>query len=369
MKKDNLVAHPGSRLKEILEQRGLKQKDFANEIQVASSQFNEIIKGKRSITADFAILLEAALGIRAIEWLTMQGEYDLDKSKEKLSKINSITTQLEKWNKVRELIPYSFFRKQGFITGDILSDKEKIKEIYNISSLEELSVKLAAAENSRKFRKTEVRATNKVNLLGWLSLVDYEARQIKDINNYDPSIKDSLISLLRKVFLANKNVKDNCETILKDAGIKLIYQDKPEQAPVDGVAFWQGNNPVIGLSGRYNRLDNFAFTLFHELGHIFYHEQQIKENNLSIDRLDNLDDYSFITKDKEEKEANTFASDNLIPKKEWDRFNFENYIFSDNAIQNFADSIGIHPAIVIGRLRFENPILYRRRFKVSNEIL
>ena len=87
--------HPGEILKEELESRGISQKDFASAISISYTMLNEILNGKRSITADFAILVEAALGTPAEHWLNMQARYNLQtvKSKETvMSKFKSIRT-------------------------------------------------------------------------------------------------------------------------------------------------------------------------------------------------------------------------------------------------------------------------------------
>ena len=138
MKKERIAEHPGSILKRELEDRGLKQKDFANEIQIAYSQLNEIINGKRNITPDFALILESALGIKAIQWLQYQSMYDLQRLVWKQGPNKDKTNQLERWNTVREYIPYSFFRKMGFITGNISNDEIIIKELYSVDSLDKI---------------------------------------------------------------------------------------------------------------------------------------------------------------------------------------------------------------------------------------
>lgn len=364
MENKNSNSHPGLLLKKELEERGLKQSDFANEIQIRPSQFNEIINGKRTITADFALLLESALGISALFWLNYQAKCDLDKSRAKAK--NPISAQLESWNKIREFIPYSYFKKMGIITGDIVKDEVTIKEIYNVTNISEL-VQTSNSIKSNRYRKTETRAFNPVNVHGWLNLVDYNTKDQK-VGVFNPKKKEELLSSLRSAFSGNK-VEEKTKKILNNAGIKFIVQEKPEQAPIDGVAFWSNKNPVIGLTKRYNRLDNFAFTLFHELGHVFLHENEIKKKDLDIDLVDNLDDYTSNIRDKEEVQANEFASNNLIPQDAWEQYIEDHYEFSDTSIIRFAKQIDIHPAIVIGRLRFENPILYRRRFRVSNEII
>ena len=72
------TVHPGEILSDELDMRGIKQKDFASTIGMPASVLNDIIKGKRSVTPDIAILLEAALGKDAISWLRLQAERDLE---------------------------------------------------------------------------------------------------------------------------------------------------------------------------------------------------------------------------------------------------------------------------------------------------
>ena len=78
-----IAIHPGEILKEELESRGITQKDFAKAISVSYTMLNEILNAKRSVTADFAILVEAALGTPAEHWLNMQARYNLQTAKTK----------------------------------------------------------------------------------------------------------------------------------------------------------------------------------------------------------------------------------------------------------------------------------------------
>ena len=77
--------HPGEVLKEEIESRGILQKDFAETISVSYTRLNEILNGKRPITADFALLVEAAFGTPAEHWLNMQARYNLQTSRAKES--------------------------------------------------------------------------------------------------------------------------------------------------------------------------------------------------------------------------------------------------------------------------------------------
>ena len=68
--------HPGEMIKDEIEYRGISQKALAAEIGVPASVLNEVLKGKRAVSTEYALLLEAALGIEADIWLKLQAEYN-----------------------------------------------------------------------------------------------------------------------------------------------------------------------------------------------------------------------------------------------------------------------------------------------------
>lgn len=61
--------------------RGISQEELAHELGVLPTFLNDILKGKRGITADFAILLEKSLGISSDYWMRFLGQYDIDKAR------------------------------------------------------------------------------------------------------------------------------------------------------------------------------------------------------------------------------------------------------------------------------------------------
>lgn len=76
-----MLIHPGEMLKDEIEARGITQKDLAKRMGVSYTVFNEILNGKRPITTEYALLLEAALGIDAGIWLRLQADYNMQKAK------------------------------------------------------------------------------------------------------------------------------------------------------------------------------------------------------------------------------------------------------------------------------------------------
>ena len=103
--------------------------------------------------------------------------------------------------------------------------------------------------------------------------------------------------------------------------------------------------PVIGLTLRYDRLDNFFFCLFHELGHVVKHIATSKAELF----LDDLDQSSA---EKAEKQADEFAVRHLVPEKEWRQF-WEVGDFEPENVRRVAKRLGIHGAILAGRVRNE----------------
>lgn len=69
--------HPGEILKDELEARGMSQRKFAAVIGISYSVLNEVINGKRPITTDTALKIEAATEIPAYIWVNMQSAYNM----------------------------------------------------------------------------------------------------------------------------------------------------------------------------------------------------------------------------------------------------------------------------------------------------
>src|SRR5574344_2117608 len=87
--------HPGSIIKEEIESRGITQKEFAAQTGLSRSVLNDILNEKRSVNIEYALLFEAALGIDADFWISMQNRYDIIKVKRN----KSFSQRLEKIRK------------------------------------------------------------------------------------------------------------------------------------------------------------------------------------------------------------------------------------------------------------------------------
>lgn len=84
------LIHPGEMIKDEIQARGMTQKDLAQKMGVSYSVFNEILNGKRPVTTEYALLLEAALGTNANIWLGLQADYNMQKAKRNKSFIKRL---------------------------------------------------------------------------------------------------------------------------------------------------------------------------------------------------------------------------------------------------------------------------------------
>jgi HTH-type transcriptional regulator/antitoxin HigA len=349
------AVHPGKKLDSILKSRGISQRVFSSLIQVPHSTLNSFIVGDKSITVELAIKLQAVeLGMSAKQWMHEQLEYDLEKANEQASKDTEL---IKVWNLIQAKIPVSFFKKQGLIGNELKGNIESILKVYGATNVNEFTG-VIDSYTFKHFRKSSAFSELRTNVIAWSFMAEHKALEITPKEKFDNSIekRSKLISELRQVFKKNKGVIENTKKVLWNYGIKLIQLNRPSKTPVDGKCFMSNGHPAIALSMKYARLDNFAFNVFHELGHVYLHlSKDYSNESFFTNNSDN---------DKLEFEANEFARNSLIPLILWEEFEMNSFGFSDDEITEFAKKIGIHPAIVWGRVCYEHNSFYRRASKI-----
>ena len=92
----SMLIHPGEMIKDEIIARGITQKELAKQMGVSYTVFNEILNGKRPVTTEYALLLEAALGTNASIWIGLQADYNMQKMKQD----RSFMKRLEKIRKI-----------------------------------------------------------------------------------------------------------------------------------------------------------------------------------------------------------------------------------------------------------------------------
>jgi len=133
---------------------------------------------------------------------------------------------------------------------------------------------------------------------------------------------------------------------LKDSGIALVVEPHLPQTHLDGTAtLLRGATPVIGMTLRYDRLDNFWFVLFHELGHLALH--------LGSGGNDQFFDDLEAEAEGLESEADRFASEAVMPSEVWET-SVARYVRTAESVKALAHDLGVSPALIAGRIRKES---------------
>ena len=202
------------------------------------------------------------------------------------------------------------------------------------------------------FRKNKSTWTNyrtdKYALMAWCLRVLQLSRKYPIEKSYKSgSLK---LSTLTKLSYFN-NGPLLAREYLEKHGIQLFVIPHLKKTFLDGAAMiLEDGTPVVVLTLRYDRIDNFWFCLLHELAHLIKHLSKDKPN-IIIDELEHQR-ARIGGKDVKEEEADIIAQNTLIPRKYWKKVNLEEKDLAKE-VESLSEQLKIHPAIVVGRIRFE----------------
>lgn len=299
-----LSPHPGIILKGELDEHGLSQRELAAAIGKSAPMINGILNGTKDITVEIAVLLEAALpgSMKAADWMRLQNDHDIEA---KRAEVKKRTDAIEKWNLLRNNSNFNSIKKRLNFGSDLEENISTVMRALKITTYSELEYKVRQTAQVG-FKKSEKLQTDFANLFSWIVIVKHASLNHSLETKYNPALLPELTARLNKVFYDNNNVVEKTGDLLNQYGIKYISNEKRlDKVPVDGYSFWIGSNPTIVTTQRMNRIDNYAFTIMHELGHIKLHLTPDSANDF-IDA-----DHKIMQVNQQEKEANSFATDAL----------------------------------------------------------
>lgn len=344
------VFPPGEFIRDELEARGWEQRDLARIMGRSTRLISELIAGKRSVTAETAQQLAEALGTTAQFWLNMETAYQLYQLG-KPSDAVSRRARLYSFAPIKDLV------RRGWIveSDDVAVMEERVKWFYRTDSLDSPPSFLAAARKA-----TNSSGDFTIAQQTWL----FRARQLAETVNAAKFNKSSFSNdvLTLKSLLASPEDVREIPSVLSDLGVRCVVVEHLPGTLIDGACFWlDKNSPVVALSLRYDRLDYLWFTLMHEVGHVLAGDGHRSGLQLDSSLLeDTKRDQVMPPVTDEESAANNFASSFLIPEDKLRDFVAEvQPRFSRKSVEAFADSIGVHPGLVVGRLHHLKAMPYR----------
>ena len=330
---ENFPIDPPEPIEAILfrmDQEGLKKKDLVP-FMGSAPKVTEVLNGTRSLSLNMIRKLSAGLGISA--------EVLIREPSQQAANENEIDWQA---------FPLAEMRKRGYFEG-FTQTLQELKEY----AAEQLSRFISSVPRGFSLEPALLRTTahlrsndkemDSYSLWAWQIRVLQRAQEELLSSNYEKGTID--LTWMRK--LAQLSWSDQGPLLAKEylnqGGIHLIIEPHLPKTYLDGAVCLSGaGNPVVALTLRYDRLDNFWFSLMHELAHIALH----------VDGTEAwyIDDLDAEGSDQVEQEADALAQEALVATECW-----ESLSGVDSAsVRSLAKSLTISPCIIAGRLRHEN---------------
>ncbi len=316
-----------------MEQANLTARDLIPFIG-SRSKVSEVLSGKRPLTMQMARALHANLGIPADVLLQQPG--------------GELTSALDgvEWDR----FPIAEIVKRGWVakpTKGASAEKIMLGLIQKAGGADTLPAVL--------YRKNDHARVNAKSDPYALKAWCWKVLAMANTNPLRTEYKQGTVdpSFLRKVAKLSwsEDGPKLAREYLQKHGIHFICLAHLPKTHLDGAALQlKSGTPVIGLTLRYDRLDNFWFCLLHELAHVGRHMIG-KTTDPFVDDL-SLRDVKGARRDPKEEEADKWAEEGLIPSDVWDTSRVKDDA-SPLAVVELAQRLSIHPAIIAGRIRHE----------------
>lgn len=311
-----------------MQEKGLKQADLVPYFGTRS-RVSEVLGRKRPLTVQMIRALSLGLGLSAD---TLVGLASADHAPQRAG---------IDWSK----FPIKEMARRGWLSDVSERAKSTVEDVVK-GFITDAGLQFGAASFRRTLAGEAQSPNTRYALYAWLARVIQQAR-----------LKKAALGVFEEACLSAGFLRELAQLswfeqgpllavqFLERHGIAVVIEPQLKGTQLDGAALKDADGtPIVGLTLRYDRLDNFWFTLMHEVAHLWKHVG-------SEDAF--LDDLDVSSEDRREVEANRLAREAFIPRVLWRRS--EAFIApSKDSIESLAKELKIHPAIIAGRLRKES---------------
>ncbi|MBL4830029.1 MAG: helix-turn-helix domain-containing protein [Aliivibrio sp.] len=334
MEPQNNLTSPGEFIQKHLDEKGWTQSDLAYAIGTQPASINQILSNKRAISHNMAISIGAALSCNPSEIASIQTKWDIHLADAPDPAIAARALILSKYP-LREMVNRGWVDPE-FGKGTL---EEQVCKFFNVTSLNEVP---HLSHSAKKTNYDEVPPEQ----LAWLFRVKTIASEMAT-PAYDKSLLFEAISQFSDLRIKPDGVR-HVPKLLEKAGVRFVVVEGIAKSKIDGVCFWlDKGSPVIGLSLRYDRIDNFWFVLRHECSHVL-HEHGMENAILDCE----LGGDPALSENEEERIANEEAADFCVPSNKMHSFFLrKNPYFAEREVLAFSTRMNVHPGLVVGQLQ------------------
>ena len=334
---------PGQLLKDLLDQKGWSQAILAAVLDVDKTVINKMITGKRSVDATMALVLSEVFGEEPERFMELQLSFDLAQAK--------ITMRPDPMRATRAQL-LSDFPVQDMIQRGWLD----ARDMKSLPAIESSLAKFFESETAAGIeslphaaKKTNVAEDVSPVQLAWIYRVRKIAREMI-VAPYSKKKGQAALGQLSSLLQSPEEAR-HVPRLLAESGIRFVIVEELKGSKIDGVCFWlDDKSPVIGMSLRFDRIDNFWFVLRHEIEHV------LQEDGKVLIALDSdLEGEAGGVGDgipEFERNANAAAAAFCVPQDALDRFiKRKSPLFAERDLIGFSKTQSLHPGLVAGQLQ------------------
>lgn len=338
-----LYKTPGQYIEALLDARGWSKRVLSIVLDIDETVINKILAGKRTVDASIALLLAEIFEVEPEKFIELQKAYDLAQAR--------IVSRPDPGRAKRATLfgelPVTEMIKRGWLDADDIRNVPKVEaaltKFFGEKSVNEIEVLPHAAKKTNTFTQaTPVQ-------IAWI----YRVREIANemlVPRYSPDGLREGVRRLNRLLSAPEEAR-KVPRILGECGIRYVIVESLSSAKIDGVCFWlNDHSPIIGMSLRHDRIDNFWFVLRHEIEHVL---RQHGQTAIMLDaELEGEKAGTGSNISEEERVANEAAANFCVPQQSLKSFvDRKSPFFNERDILGFAKTLDIHPGLVAGQLQ------------------
>ncbi len=337
---------PGEYIKDAMDALGWTQDTLAEVLGRSRQHVNRLLQGKTAVTAETAHELGQAFGTSAEVWWNLQKSYELALAAKE-------DREIAKRHAIYSKYPIAALRKRCWIPQELKAVDELEQSLCRFLQVRGIDEMPSIAVAARKTGDYSVPTTG--GQAAWfcrarelaLSIPAAPFCQIEFINK---------LPTLRQLAAYPQDAR-RVPKVLAEMGVRLLLLEPLPSTKIDGVAMWVDEQPIVVLALRYDRLDNFWFTLMHELMHIKHRDETRIDVELDRAEASAMSDI--------EARADREAAEFLIPQDKLDSFiKRTKPLYYQAKVVQFAQARGVHPAIVVGQLQRQGELDYAQLRKL-----
>ena len=342
-----MVSHPGIYVKDAIDELGLSQSEFALRTGLSIKNVSTLINGESNITFEVATKLAAFFHNSVEGWINLQTKYNLylnEQNKKKEYETDWTIAKLFDKEFCSELLNIKVDSKNKESTID------KMRERFNVVTLTNLK-----SSDMYAFCRTsvikDIDSSTVILRNAWISLAEQKAREMTCSSFNKERVLNNAKYLRSLTLKGAKAIGGELKEFLSTCGIKFVILPFLKGSNLSGVTKWINNETcvMVAVNDYGKDADKIWFSIFHEIGHAMKNHKRHLTISYSKDNI----------QDEDEIEANEFAKNLLIDRKEYEAF-VKRGDYSLSSIRKFAKEQSVADFIVIGRLQKDELIRWNQ---------